>query len=229
MIRFIDEYHDRFSVEFICQTLNNERTGAFLTSRAYQDAKRRGRSAPALRDIALIEHVKTIHGANDGVYGVRKMWHALHRDGIAIGRDQTARLMRLAGVAGRGRGRSPVRTRSSKRPDTRPDLVNRDFHPDAPNQLWVADITYVRTRAGFVYAAFVTDCYSRQIVGWALSDTMGTEALPLQALNLAIAKANNTAELVPLSDHGSGSVSIVYNEKLAAHGIASSTGSVGDS
>ncbi|WP_258867421.1 IS3 family transposase [Corynebacterium jeikeium] len=101
--------------------------------------------------------------------------------------------------------------------------------PGALHKLWVADITYVRTKKGFVYAAFVTDVYSRRIVGWALSDSMRTEALPLQALNQAIACAEETTSLIHHSDHGSQYVSVVYNERLAQHGIAASTGTVGDS
>ncbi|MEY8210073.1 DDE-type integrase/transposase/recombinase [Corynebacterium sp. MNWGS58] len=102
------------------------------------------------------------------------MWHALRREGIDIGREHTARLMRLAGVSGKGKGRSPITTRKASVPDLRPDLVQREFSAEAPNKLWVADITYVRTKKGFVYAAFVTDVYSRRIVGWALSDSMRT-------------------------------------------------------
>ncbi|MFS0466161.1 IS30 family transposase, partial [Corynebacterium striatum] len=139
------------------------------------------------------------------------------------------RLMRLAGVSGKGKGRSPITTRKPNVPDLRPDLVNREFRAPGPHRLWVADITYVRTRKGFVYTAFVTDVFSRRIVGWALSDSMRTEALPLQALNQAIVCAKETTGLIHHSDHGSQYVSIVYNERLAEHGIAASTGTVGDS
>ena len=117
------------------------------------------------------------------------MWHVLRRDGIDIGREQTARLMRLAGVSGRAKGRGPVTTRKSRRPDWRPDLVHRHFRASGSNKLWVADITYVRTKKGFVDTAFVTDVFSRRIVGWALSDSMRTKLLPLQALNQAIGPA----------------------------------------
>ena len=95
--------------------------------------------------VALAEHFRKLHAENYGVYGVRKMWHTLRRQGIDIGREQTARLMRLAGVAGKPKGRAPITTRNPKGPDNRPDLVNRDFTAHRPNQLWVADITYVRT------------------------------------------------------------------------------------
>ena len=191
--------------------------------------KLEGSSARSLRDTALLEHISTVHSTNYGVYGVRKMWHALRRDGIDIGREQTARLMRLAGVTGKGKGRSPVTTRKPKGPDPRPDLVRRDFNAQQPHKLWVADITYVRTRKGFVYTAFVTDAFSRRIVGRALSDSMRTEALPLQALNQAIISAKETSSLIHHFDHGSQYVSIVYNERLAEYGITASAGTVGDS
>ena len=229
MIQFIDKHRDLFSIEFMCKTLNTHRAGGFITSRGYRQSKARGLSSRRLRDIALVEHIRKIHAENYGVYGVRKMWHTLRRQGIDIGREQTARLMRLAGVAGKPKGRAPITTRNPKGPDNRPDLVNRDFTAHRPNQLWVADITYVRTRKGFVYTAFVTDVFSRRIVGWALSDSMRTEALPLQALNQAIVCAEETAGLIHHSDHGSQYVSIVYNERLAEHKIVPSTGTVGDS
>ncbi|CAB1041263.1 hypothetical protein FRC0304_00321 [Corynebacterium diphtheriae] len=129
----------------------------------------------AFATVVLVERISSIHRDNYGVYGVRKMWHALYRDGIDIGREQTARLMRLAGVS--GKGRSPITTRKPNVPDLRPDLVEREFKAQGPNKLWVADITYVRTNNGFVYTAFVTDVYSRRIVGWALSDSMRTSSL----------------------------------------------------
>ena len=177
MIRFIDEYRNRFSVEFICKTLKNNRTGGFITSRGYRQSKARGLSDRRLRDAALVEHIRDVHAENYGVYGVRKMWHALRREGIDIGREQTARLMRIAGLSGKGIGGAPVTTCKPNVPDLHPDLVEREFKAQGPNKLWVADITYVRTRKGFVYTAFVTDVYSRRIVGQALSDSMRTSSL----------------------------------------------------
>ncbi|WP_408925820.1 IS3 family transposase [Corynebacterium sp. YSMAA1_1_F7] len=229
MIRFIDEHRNRFSVEFICQTLNTHREGGFLSSRGYRQSKARGLSSRAFRDAALVERITEVHKQNYGVYGIRKMWRVLRRQGIDIGREQTARLMRSAGLSGKGKGGAPITTRKPKGPDHRPDLVKREFKAPGPNRLWVADITYVRTRKGFVYTAFVTDVFSRRIVGWALSDSMRTAALPLQALNQAIVCAKETTGLIHHSDHGSQYVSIVYNERLAEHGIAASTGTVGDS
>ncbi|MDP9805983.1 transposase InsO family protein [Trueperella bonasi] len=229
MIAFIDEYRDRFSVEFICQTLKNHREGGFITSRGYRDAKKRAPSARQVRDRELVELVGQIHAENYGVYGVRKMWRALKRQGVDIGREQTRRIMKLAAVAGKRKGKNPVTTVKSKDIDTRPDLVQREFTASAPNRLWVADITYVRTTAGFVYAAFVIDAFSRKIVGWALSDSMKTEALPLQAVKQAIWNARSTTGLVHHSDHGSQYVSLTYHQHLVDAGIVESTGSVGDS
>ena len=127
MIRFIDKYRNHFSVEFICKTLKNNRAGGFITSRGYRQSKARGLSARRLRDAVLVERIGAVHRDNYGVYGVRKMWHALRREGIDIGREQTARLMRLAGVSGKGKGGSPITTRKPNVPDLRPDLVEREF------------------------------------------------------------------------------------------------------
>ena len=155
-------------------TVKNNRESGFITSRGYHQSKARGMSARRLRDAALLEHLSHVHADNYGVYGVWKMWPALRRDRIDIGREHTARLMRLAGVSGKGKGRSPITTRKANVPDLRPVLVQREFSAAAPNKLWVADITYVRKKKGFVYTAFVTDVYSRRTVGWALSDSMRT-------------------------------------------------------
>ncbi|WP_181241793.1 IS3 family transposase [Corynebacterium diphtheriae] len=146
--------------------------------------RRTGLSARALRDATLVEHISEVHAANYGVYGIRKMWHALRREGIDIGREHTARLMRLAGVTGKGKGGAPVTTRKPTGPDTRPDLVGREFKAPSPNRLWVADITYVRTKKGFVYTVFVTDVFSWRIIGWVLSDSMRTSSLAAASAQL---------------------------------------------
>ena len=172
MIAFIDQYRDCFSVERICRVMREHTVGGFITSRGYRAAKTRKVSARQLRDALLIEEIVKIFDQNYRVYGIRKIWRAMRRAGFAIGREQTGRLMRLDGIHGAHRGRKPVTTRPSPRPDARPNLVNRQFRTDRPNRLWVADITYVRTLSGFVYTAFVTDVYSRKIVGWATRSTM---------------------------------------------------------
>ena len=229
MIRFIDTFRDRFGVEFFCRVLGATACG-FITSRGYRAAKSRTPAARAIRDGLLVEEVKRLHAANYGVYGVRKMWHAMRRAGWDIGRDQTARLMRVAGVTGVVRGRKPRTTVPARVPDQRPDLVMRDFKAPAPNRLWVADITYVRTSCGFVYTAFVIDAYSRRIVGWATRSSMTTEALSLEASEHALNTARGGAEqLVHHSDRGSQYVAVAYTERLADAGIRPSVGSVGDS
>lgn len=116
MIRFIDKYRNCFSVEFICKTLKNNRAGGCITSRGYRQSTARGPSARRLRDAVLVERIGAVHRDNYGVYGVRKMWHALRREGIVNGREHTARLMRLAGVCGKNKDRSPITTRTPQRP-----------------------------------------------------------------------------------------------------------------
>ncbi len=230
MIVFIDMYRDHFSVEFICKVLNAHRVDGFLTSRGYRAAKTRLPSARTVRDEKLVGEVKRIYAENYSVYGVRKMWQAMRRAGWEIGRDQTARLMRLAGVKGVRRGRKPITTRPPAQPDARPDLVKRQFTAERPNQLWVADITYVKTVSGFVYTAFVTDVFSRKIVGWATRSSLTTEALPLEALEQAIQLAQGSLKgLIHHSDHGTQYVSTKYIKELTDNSIQASTGSVGDS
>ena len=169
MISYIDAYKDQFGVEAICRVLKQADRG-FITSRGYRKATTRVPSARALSDSLLIPEIQRVHAENFSVYGIRKMWHAMNREGFHIGRDKTARLMKLAGVSGRRRGRTPITTVSPKTPDHRPDLVRRNFRAQAPGRLWVADITYVRTLSGFAYTAFVVDVFSRKIVGVATLD-----------------------------------------------------------
>ena len=134
MIAFIDEHRDRFGVEAICRTLRATECG-FITSRAYRAAKTRPTSARALRDAILIEELRRIHAENYSVYGVRKMHHAMVRAGWQIGRDQVARLMKLASMEGVRRGHKPITTRPAGEPDARPDLVERRFAAEGPHRL----------------------------------------------------------------------------------------------
>ena len=231
MIAFIDEHRDQFGVEAICRTLGATECG-FITSRAYRAAKRRPASARALRDVLLLEELKRIHAENYSVYGVRKMHHAMRRTGWQIGRDQTARLMRAAGVEGVRRARKPITTRPASPPDHRPDLVERRFRADHPHQLWVADITYCRTFAGWVYAAFIIDVFSRRVVGWQLSKSLRTD-LALDALEMGIWARDHAGQsvtgLTHHSDKGVQYVAIRYTERLAEAGAVASVGSTGDS
>ena len=185
MIAFIDAHRDQFGVELICRVLRAAIPG-FLTSRGYRAARTRPPSDREIRDEQLIADLRTVHQQNYSVYGVNKMHQAMKRRGWALGREQTRRLMRKAGLRGVRRGK-PVFTTITDPDSVRPvDLVNRQFKAAEPNRLWVADITFVRTWQGFCYTAFVTDVCTKKIVGWAVSATMRTEDLPLQAFNHAV-------------------------------------------
>lgn len=233
MIRFIDTHRDRFGVEPICQVLSEHLDGGFITSRGYRAAKKRVPAARTLKDQLLIPELVTIHQQNYGVYGVRKMWQAMKRAGWDIGRDQTYRLMKAAGIAGVHRGRKPMTTRPAKTLDCRPDLVNRNFTADGPHRVWVADFTYVRTAGGFCYTAFITDVFSRKIVGWGVSSTMHTLGMPLMALRQALFQArrdgSDLTQVVHHSDRGSQYVSEDYTRELTGLGVQLSVGSKGDS
>ena len=229
MIAFIDTHRDQFGVELICRVMRAAIKG-FLTSRGYRAAKTRPACDREIRDEQLIADLRTVHRKNFSVYGVKKMHAAMRRQGWQVGREQTRRLMRKAGLRGVQRGK-PVFTTIADPADERPaDLVGRQFRTAAPNRLWVADITYVRTWQGFCYTAFVTDACSRKIVGWAVAATMRTEDLPLQAFNHAVWQVNSDlSELVHHSDRGSQYLSLVYTDRLGELGVAPSVGSRGDS
>ena len=231
MIRFVDEHRDQFGVEAICRTLGATECG-FMTSRGYRAAKTRPASARALRDDLLLEEIRRVHAQNYSVYGVRKMHHAMARAGWDIARDQTARLMKRAGLESVRRGRKPITTRPAAASDARPDLVERRFTAQRPNQLWVADITYVRIPTGFCYVAFITDVHSRKIVGWAVSSSLHTAGLPLLALEHALLSTGASRGHKGLSHHsdrGSQYVSLAYSEALITAGVSASAGTVGDS
>lgn len=227
MIRYIDLYRDRFGVEPICAALADT-DGGFITSRGYRAAKTRPRSARSLSDELIGEVIERVHAANYSVYGIRKMHAALTREGWLIGRDRVARIMKLRGLAGVRRGTKVVTTIADQAAARPADLVNRDFTATAPNQLWVADITHVPTWSGFCYVAFVTDAFSRRIVGWSVRDTLRTEDLPLEALDMAaFTVTDDLSGLVHHSDRGSQYVSIRYTDRLAELGARPSVGSGG--
>ena len=229
MIRFINEYRDRFGVELICRVLRPAVQG-FLTARGYRAAVGRAPSARQLKDELLVPEVARLHTENYGVYGRRKMHALLRRQGWEIGRDQTERLMRLAGVRGVRKSKRVFTTRSDKTATLPGDLVNRRFTAPAPRRLWVCDVTYVATWSGFAYVAFVTDVYSRRIVGWNVAATLKAEILPLQALDMAAWDAGgDLTGLTHHSDHGSNYMAMVYTDRIVELGAIPSTGTVGDS
>lgn len=228
MIAFIDDHRETYGVEPICRVLPI----APSTYRAHT-ARRAdpGRlPARAKRDAMLMAEIRRVHAANFGVYGVRKVWRQLAREGIAVARCTVARLMRAMGLAGVVRGRR-VRTTVPDPAATCPlDRVNRQFKAACPNRLWVADFTYVATWVGFVYVAFVIDAFARRIVGWRVSSSARADFV-LDALEQALHERRPFAGsgLVCHSDRGSQYVSIRYTERLAEAGIEPSVGSVGDS
>jgi putative transposase len=225
MIAFIDAYRNRFGVEPICRTLQ------FAPS-TYWSARRRPPSARFVRDEVLKVDISRVHVENFGVYGADTVWAQLNREGIGVARCTVERLMRDLGLRGVVRGR-PRRTTITDDAAERPrDLVDRDFTATAPNRLWVADLTYVRTWSGFVYVAFVTDVYSRRIVGWQASRSLKTD-LALHALEHAVWERSRHGRsfdgLVHHSDRGVQYLSIRYTQRLTECGVVNSVGSRGDS
>jgi len=228
---FIDQNKSRFGVEPICRVLSGH--GIKIAPSTYYDARARGRSARALRDEQLKPRVRQVFEQNFSVYGARKVWLALNREGVAVARCTVERLMRDMSLHGVHRGKIRRTTIPDPQGVRARDLVLRQFNPPAPNQLWVADMTYVSTWSGFVYAAFVVDAYSRRIVGWRTATTMSS-SLVLDAIEHAIWTRQRDGigdlrGLVQHHDRGSQYTSIAYSERLAAAGIAASVGRVGDS
>ncbi len=226
MIRFIDEHKREYGVEPICEVLPIAPSTYYKAKDV--EANPELRSARRKRDEQLAVEIKRVWEANFEVYGARKVWRQLNREGFSIARCTTERLMRSLGLQGTTRGKVVRTTIPDGRCDRPLDLVDRDFRADRPNQLWVADITYVRTWTGFVYTAFVTDVFSRAIVGWKVSSSLKSD-LALDALEQAIYTREIGGPLVHHSDRGSQYLSIKYSERLAEAGIEPSVGSKGDS
>ena len=235
---FIREHADhqesgglRWGVEPICAVLTEH--GVPIAPSTYYEWADKLPTDRQLRDEVLLVEVRRVFHANRGVYGPRKVWLQLNREQIPVARCTVERLMRGDGLVGARRGskkRTTIADPAAKRPE---DLVGRDFEPVAPNRLWVADITYVSTWAGWVYVAFVIDAYARRILGWRVAATM-TTAMVLDALEQAIwtrerEGRDDFTALVAHTDRGSQYTSIRYTERIAEAGITPSVGSVGSS
>lgn len=220
----IDHLRERgLGVDPVCRVLE-------LSPSTYFARKTRPKSARRLRDEQLMPLIRKVHADSAGVYGARRITRALRRQGHPVARCTVERLMRELGLEGVIRGqrrRTTVPEPAAPRP---PDLVDRDFTATRPNQLWLADLTYIRTWSGWVYVAFVLDAYSRRIVGWQAATHMRTD-LPLDALEMALwrQKIKKDSGLVHHSDRGSQYVSIRYTDRLTDAGAAASVGSVADS
>jgi len=228
MIAFIDDHRRAYGVEPICEVL------PIAPSTYHRHAARRADPsrlpARAKRDANLMPEIRRVFDENFQVYGVRKVWRQLRREGQEVARCTVARLMQTAGLQGVIRGK-PVRTTISDKAAPCPlDHVNRQFQAPRPNTLWVSDFTYVATWAGFVYVAFVIDTFARRIVGWRVSRTAHASFV-LDALEQALhdRRPLHRGGLVHHSDRGRQYLSIKYTERLADAGIEPSVGSVGDS
>jgi putative transposase len=221
--RYIDEHRGRFGVEPICRTLG-------VSASAYYQRKTGQRSKRAVEDERLLERIRELHAQNYYAYGYRRVWKALERAGERVPRCRVQRLMRSHGIEGAKRRGKPWRT---TKPDPqarrRPDLVQRDFTSGGPDELWVADLSYLRCWEGLVFFGFVLDAFSRKVVGWQLAPHMRT-TLVLDALRMALGTRAPGADvaLVHHSDRGSQYTSIDYTQTLADHGVLASVGSVGD-
>jgi len=226
MASFIDEHREVFGVEPICAELPIA-PSTYYEHRARETNPDR-RSARVKRDAELEVEVQRVWEENLRVYGVRKVWRQLNREQIPIARCTTERLMKKLGIHGVVRGKGYKTTIPDFAAERPADLVERMFTASAPNQLWVADITYVATWRGPVYVAFIIDVFSRMIVGWRVWNSLRTD-LVLDALEQALYSRTGTDGLVHHSDRGSQYLSIRYTERLTEAGIESTVGSVGDS
>ena len=236
MSAFIEAHHEEFGVVPICRVLTQH--GCPIAPSTYYAGRNRALSARAVRDELVLNEIHRVHKASrGGLYGARKVYHQLRREGVTvdgspIARCTVERLMKTAALQGVRRSRR-VRTTVPDEAAARPgDLVKRDFTATAPNQLWVVDFTYVATFAGFVYVAFAIDVFSRMIVGWRAARSMNTD-LPLDALEMALwnrARAGHDVDgLVHHSDAGSQYTSIRYTDRLVEAGLNASIGTIGDS
>jgi putative transposase len=228
MVRYIDDYRDRFGVEPICRVLP-------IAPSTYYEMKARERDpsrlpARAVRDEELKPEIRRVHAENYGVYGARKVWKQLNREGFQVARCTVARLMQEMGLRGVTRGKKVITTLPGDADVIPLDRVNRDFTVSEPNRLWVADLSYVTTWQCMVYVAFVIDAFARRIVGWRVSSSLKTD-IALDALEQALydRRIAQASDLIHHSDRGVQYVSIRYTERLAEAGIEPSVGSVGDS
>jgi putative transposase len=229
MARFIDEHREAYGVEPICEVLPIAPSVYYELKARERDPERR--PARAQRDEGLCEHVRRVWLENKEVYGPRKVWKQMKREGYRVARCTVARLMRRLGLEGTVRGGGFKVTTLADAAALRPaDLVTRQFKATRPNELWVADLTYVATWRGFVYVAFVIDVFSRRIVGWRASSSLRSD-LALDALEQALYERpiGESERLVHHSDRGVQYLSIRYTERLAEAGIEPSVGSTGDS
>ena len=223
MSAFTDQARARYGVEPICRTLG-------VSTSAYYQRATGERSPRRIEDERLVARIREVHEQNFECYGYPRVWHELQRQGEQVGRDRVARLMRQEGIRGAKRRGKPWRTTvADPNAEKRPDLVERNFTADAPDRLWVGDLTYLRTWEGRIYFAFLIDVFSRMIVGWQIASHMRTD-LVLDALRMALGTRQPGAEvqLVQHTDQGSQYTAEDYTQELDDHRVLASVGSVGD-
>jgi transposase InsO family protein len=226
MVKFIDAHREGPGVEPICRQLPIAPSVYYEQKAREADPSRLPKRA--VRDEGLREEIERVWKENFGVYGARKVWRQLLREEVSVARCTVERLMREMGLQGVVRGRKVKTTVPDELAERPMDLVQRDFTADRPNRLWVADLTYVATWSGFVYVAFITDVFSRKIVGWRVSNSLRSD-LALDALEQALHARPDLEHLVHHSDRGVQYLSIRYTERLKNVGIEPSVGTVGDS
>jgi putative transposase len=231
VIKYVDEHKAEHGVEPICRSLAE--AGLKIAPSTYYASKTRPPSARSRRDAELSAEIVKLHREHRSVYGVRKMWHLLQREGWPVAQCTVTRLMRKLGLQGVVRGKARFTTQPAEERGVAIDLINRQFTAVAPDRTWVSDFSYVITYSGTVYVAFVIDCYSRRIVGWKAATSMQTE-LVLEALEMALWARGRVGRgvegkgLIHHSDRGSQYTSIAFTERLLEAGVDASVGSAGD-
>jgi putative transposase len=218
--RFVEREKATLPVRTMCRMLGVSPSGYYAWAG-------RGPSARAVADAILMGSIRRAHAIGRGTYGAPRVHAELRAHGVRVGRKRVARLMAADGLAGISRRRSLRTTVRDRAVSTAPDLVERDFTAPGPDRLWVADITYLPTRAGFCYLAAITDAWSRRVVGWSMAGHLRTE-LVTTALDMALARRRPDAGLIHHSDHGTQYTSLAFGRRLRESGIAASMGSVGD-
>ncbi len=227
MVKFIDDEKDKYGALSICRILPIAPSTYYRIKDEQENPQKQSHRKQS--DKHLMEQIKQIWQDSGCRYGIRKVWHKLKQDGMPkLSRCTVQRLMKQLGIQGVWRGKGKITTKQRDDQDKPNDLVKRQFTADAPNKLWVADFTYIKTKTGWVYTAFVIDVFKRVIVGWKVSARMDTQ-LVLDALNQAIDARDRPKNVIHHSDKGSQYISIKYGKRLKQSGLAASVGTTGDS
>jgi putative transposase len=226
MVQFIDDNKAEYEVEPICRVLPIA-PSTYYRAQDLSDNPHK-RSLRSQYDDYYVSEIKRIWQDSKCRYGARKVWQQMKSDGLKVARCTVERLMRQHGLQGVWRGKGRITTNSRDEQLRANDLVNRNFNAHRPNQLWVADFTYIKTMSGWVYTAFIIDVFARAIVGWKVSNRMNTDMV-MAALNQAIADRNNPKDVIHHSDRGVQYLSIRYTDKMADSGLIASVGTTGDS